>query len=82
MTVRPPSGICATVPSQTASASLRTQTGSAAHAARREPGDQRQHDRAERDHAVAELDERVAALLGERRRAAAAASCRSRDPTP
>ena len=30
MTVRPPSGICATVPSHTASASLRTQTGSAA----------------------------------------------------
>src|SRR5262249_26083511 len=38
---------------------------------RREPRDQRERDRDRPDHAVAELDEGVAAALGERRRAAA-----------
>ena len=71
-TVMPPSGICAIVPSAVARARFRTQRGSPSTRRAGEPDEPpSRSDPDERDEAVAELDRRVAALLGIRLVAAA-----------
>ena len=80
-TVIAPSGLCATVPRNTASASQTTQRGSPA--TRRDACQVASVARIvhDRDHPVAELDHRVVALRGKRRSSRSGASCRSRAPS-
>ena len=61
--VMPPIGICAIATRKAPSAAHRPQPREAARPARRQPGGEREDDPDERDHAVAELDECVEALL-------------------